>query len=477
MDVVIDKRPLWVVLLSRLRRPVAFAALAIAFVFLVGLDPPRGLTAEGWRSLAIFGACLVLWVTSALPLGVTGLLAIALIAFFGVLERDKVFALFGNEAIFFFLSAFILAAAVMRSGLSTRIALVLLRRFGRSPGRLVLGLYGTTTFLSFFLPAQAVAAMLFPILLEVLRALRLAPGQSRYGRALCLALGWGASIGSSATPLGGSRIPLALQIVRETGGPAISFGEYFFAALPLVVGLGALTYLALALFFRGEMKSVAPALEALERRNREVGKLRATEMAVGAVVLLAVAGWIAFGHDRGLATVGIAAVVLLFALRLVRWKDVEGYVSWGIILMYGGAICLGAALHATGAAAWAAERLVGDFATTALSTLLAVAILTKALTEGMSNAGVVAVLLPLGLGVAAQRGVDAKAMTLTVGIVAGFDFILPAASPEMALAYSPGFLRVRDVLLPGLLLFAAAIGLFYLVARYYWPLLGLEGAR
>jgi sodium-dependent dicarboxylate transporter 2/3/5 len=477
VDVVIDKRPLWLVLLDRLRRPLTFGLLAALFLWVIGLEPPEGLSPAGLKALGIFGVSLVLWATGALPLGVTGLLAIALIALTGVLERDKVFALFGNEAIFFFLSAFLLAAAVLRSGLSTRIAVFFLRRFGHSPARLLLGLYGTTAFLSFWLPAQAVAAMVFPILLEILRALRLTPGESRYGRALCLALGWGAAVGSSATLLGGSRIPLALQIFHETTGQSIRFSEYFLAAFPLVLAMGLFCWAALLLFYRPEVENVARAAEALERRNREMGKLTGREMGVGGVVVAAIAGWLAFGHEGGLASIGIAAVVLLFALRLARWKDVEGYVNWGIILMYGGAICLGAALYSTGAAAWAAQRLGGAWGTTALAALVAFALLTKLLTEGMSNSGVVAVLLPLGLGVAAQRGFDAKAVAFTVAIVSGFDFILPAASPEMALAYSPGFLRVRDVLLPGLLLAAASIGVFWLVARLWWPLLGLEVGR
>jgi sodium-dependent dicarboxylate transporter 2/3/5 len=472
--VLIDRRPLWRILLQRLRRPAAFALLAVLLVWFMGASPPAGLSVEGHRALGVFGVCLVLWMTGALPVGVTGLLAVALIALFGILDRGKVFALFGNEAMFFFLCAFILAAAVLRSGLSARVALLFLRRFGRSPRRLVLGIYVTTVLLSFFMVAQAVAAMLFPILVEILRALRLTPGQSRYGRALCLSLAWGAAIGSSTTLLGGSRIPLALQIVQETTRASIDFVDYFLAALPFVVALGLLGYACLVLFYAPEIDDVAPAARALEQRNQEIGKVGFDELLVAAVVVATVACWMLLGERVGLGTVGILAVVVLFVLRLVRWQDVEGYVNWGIILMYGGAICLGAALYATGAARWIAEEVVGSWASTALLVLFGFAILTKLLTEAMNNAGVVAVLLPLGLGIAAERGWDPRAMAFTVAILSGFSFFMPASSPQMALAYSPGFLRMRDVVVPGLLLSGATVGIFYLVARFYWPLLGLE---
>ena len=50
----------------------------------------------------------------------------------------KVYGLFGNEAVFFILGVFILAACLMKSRLSTRLALATLHRFGHSPRTLLL---------------------------------------------------------------------------------------------------------------------------------------------------------------------------------------------------------------------------------------------------------------------------------------------------------------------------------------------------
>ena len=51
----------------------------------------------------------------------------------------------------------------------------------------------------------------------------------------------------------------------------------------------------------------------------------------------------------------LISVAALFVFKLVRWKDIEEYVNWGIILMYGGAIILGTALDSSGAAKWIVE--------------------------------------------------------------------------------------------------------------------------
>ena len=93
----------------------------------------------------------------------------------GVLSAKDTYALFGNEAVFFILGAFLLAAALMKCGLSTRLALAILRRFGHTPRTLLLSLFLMNAFMAFFMSEHAVAAMTFPITLEIARVLGLQP--------------------------------------------------------------------------------------------------------------------------------------------------------------------------------------------------------------------------------------------------------------------------------------------------------------
>ena len=56
-------------------------------------------------------------------------------------------------------------------------------------------------------------------------------------------------------------------------------------------------------------------------------------------------------------------MVVLFVLRVVSWRDVERYVNWGVLLMYGGAIAFGAAINKSGAATWLAHMTISRWAT------------------------------------------------------------------------------------------------------------------
>ena len=152
MSQPVDTRPFWAILLSKIYRPAVFAFVIILFLFIIKMPTPDGLTEEGQRAIAVFSVCLILWVTSLIPLQITSLLAIILLPLMGIMDSKKAYSLFGNEAVFFILGAFILAAAMMASGLSTRLALAVLSRFDKTPKSLLLAMFLFPAFLcNFFL--------------------------------------------------------------------------------------------------------------------------------------------------------------------------------------------------------------------------------------------------------------------------------------------------------------------------------------
>src|SRR3990172_2519551 len=119
-------------LIDRSRRPAWILVAAAAGWTIASLPRPEHLSAQGQHALAVFVTCMLLWVTNALPMVITSLLALALLPLSGAMRAADAYALFGNEALFFILGVFILGAGIVASGLSTRIAVGALRRFGRN---------------------------------------------------------------------------------------------------------------------------------------------------------------------------------------------------------------------------------------------------------------------------------------------------------------------------------------------------------
>jgi sodium-dependent dicarboxylate transporter 2/3/5 len=473
-DIRIDLRPMRIILLERSVRPLILLGTALLYWFVITRPVPEGLPPEGLRAIAVFSVCIVLWITSALPLVVTSILAIVLLPLAGVMPAGKVYALFGNEAVFFILGVFILAASLMKSRLSTRLALVTLRRFGNTPHQLLVSIYLLNAFMSFFMSEHAVAAMNFPIIMEIVAVLRLAPHRSNYGRALFLSMAWGTTIGGVATLLGGARAPLALGMVREASGETFTFTQWAVANLPIVGLLLIVGYFVITRFFPIDVASIREADELLEQRALALGRMSIREKSIATIMLLTLAGWVVGGEQYGLANVALAAVVALFIFGLVRWEDVEEYVNWGILLMYGGAIALGSAVSTSGAAVWLSQQTISRWVEGAPMVVAVISGISIILTEAMSNSAVVALLMPLTLGIAADYGIAPRVMALVVSVPAGLGFTLPIGTPANAIAYSSGFLSIRDMMVPGVILSVSSWIVFNLVARWYWPLLGIN---
>ncbi len=475
--VIIDRRPLPIVVLSRFRGQFWAVVLVGFFAVALGLAPPEGLTPAGWRSLCLFALCVVFWVTQLLPLPMTGLLAIGLIPLLGILPASQAYGYFGSRAVFFILGAFILGAAIVASGLSARLTLWALRRFGRSPRTLVGAVYGTCALASCVMSAHAVAAMVYPLAWDVARSLRLRPRHSPLGKALFYALAWGCITGGTATVLGGARAPLAIGILEETlpGHPSIDFARYTALALPLVVGLALGGWVLLRRLLPADGVDMTPARRLVEERAHDLGRVRLREVLTGAVVVATIVAWAWRGDSWGMASIALMSTAVLFVLGLVSWKEVEQHVHWGVFLLYGGAITLGSAMAHTGAAGWAADHLLGGWRHDPRALLVAVGALTAVLTEFMSNSAVVATLMPVVLSLAQQHGLDPRLATMAVVLPSSLAFALPMGTPATAVAWSSGFLPARQAVRLGLALDVVGVALLAVLVYGYWPLLRSVG--
>jgi len=435
------------------------------------------------RALAIFVICVALWSTNLIALSSTGLLAVALLPILGVTPPSQSFAYFGNSAVFFIIGVFVMAAAMIRTGLSKRLTLMLLQRFDRRPRLLVAGVVCSAAFLALWMPEHAVAAMMFPIVLEVAETLRLEPGRSGYARMLFMGLAWGAIIGGVGTFLGGARAPLALELLRESylddqGRAAyqVSFLGWMKASMPLVIILTGIAVLILLRLVRCEITTITPATRMLNERVAELGPMSSRERRLALVGAATIVGWIVLGHRVDLAIIAVLGAVAVSVLRIAGWRELQEYVNWGVVVMYGGAIAIGSAMKDTHAMLWLAQGLLPGGNVNPILLLLAMAALAMVVTEAISNAAAVAVLLPVGYALCGQAepAIHPLAMTYAVTIPAGLAFALPISSPPNAICYASGYYSMAEMRRLGIPLNLVALLVFALVMLLYWPLVGID---
>lgn len=470
----IDTRPIWMIVMDRTVRYQVLAGILLLTVIAYRLTPPAGLTAAGYHTLVLFGFTIFLWVSGLLPIAATALLSMIMLPLAGILPAKQTYALFGNEAVFFILGAFILGAAMAGTGLSSRLARAMLVRFGSTPRRLALTVFLLAAGLSFCMSEHAVAAMLFPVVVEISASLGLKPGQSTYAKLLFMSIAWGCIIGGIATYLGGARAPLAVGMLREISGVDIDFFDWSMAAIMIVLPLLSIGFSLLLFFFPPDLAGVEDGLRVLNRKRLEVGKISYDEIITALVMVATISGWVFFGRQLGLAAIAILGTAVLFTFRVVSWQRIEEYVNWGIILMYGCSIALASALEKTGAALWLASKGLTTFPLTPFAIIALISLVSILLTECISNAAVIAILMPIGLSLASGLGIDPRVMTLSIALPAGLAYCLPMGTPAAAIVFGSGFLKSRDMIVPGIVVMGISWLLFLGSAWFIWPLLGLK---
>jgi len=447
-----------------------FCGLLIGLILII-IPPPSGLSEAGVKCLGVATICITLWILTPIPLAVTSLTAIILLPALEILDKQLVFSFFGNSAVFFLLGVFILAGAVMHTGLSKRIALFFLIRFDRSPRHLVFGILFTSSLLSLFMPEHAVAAMMFPVVMEIAQILRLKKGKSALGISLFLAMAWGSVIGGIGTFLGGARAPLAVELLKETFNRDISFTTWAVAAVPIAVCLTVVAYVVLNFFFESEVSDITPARQLLQQELRNIGSISRDEIKIGLLLLVTIFFWIYGGHHIGLAVISLAAAVMVFVLNIAKWGDVINYVNWGVIIMYGGAIALGRALAETNAIDWIAAEILGSWVISPFLLIVFLSAISKFITELISNAAAVVILVPLSFGFVSTLNMSPEFLVLAVTVPAGLAFCLPVGTPPNAIAFASGYFSVRKIFKPALFISLISWIIFLLFAKFYWPLI------
>jgi sodium-dependent dicarboxylate transporter 2/3/5 len=100
-----------------------------------------------------------------------------------------------------------------------------------------------------------------------------------------------------------------------------------------------------------------------------------------------------------------------------------------------------------------------------------------ALTEALSNAAVVAIVVPLGMSIANEFGLDPKVVVYAVASASSMNYVLPMSTPAVALAYSSGYLKVREVIVPASIMWVVSWVTLMLTAKFWWPVLGVKIGR
>lgn len=448
--------------------PGLVSGLCLA-VIMAALEQPEAIVITA----VVAWLCMLWWIFEPLPIPVTSLLPIAVFPISGVLTSEQVGASVGSPLIILLLGGFLLSRGMESTGAHHRIALSVVNLVGgHKPRRLVLGFMIAGALLSMWISNTASILMLMPVALAVLAS---CSDRNSLAAPLLLGLAWSCSIGGLGTPIGTPPNLILVQVYEENTAQTISFAQWMSWGMPVVLTLLPLAWWWVTRAVPRELDIQVPA----------VGPWRSAERRVLVVFGLTAMAWITraepFGGWQtwlGLpaandASVALLAVVALFVVRddqgepLIDWAKAS-QIPWGVLLLFGGGICLARAFVASGLSAQVGDALTAVAALPVFAMMLLLALAVTFLTEATSNTATTALLMPVLAAVALAVEIDPLWLMVPAAMSASCAFMLPVATAPNAVVFGSGELPIRRMVREG---FALNLIGALLIATVAWVLL------
>lgn len=150
-----------------------------AGLFIYALPTPEGLSPVGHRYLALLVTIIILWVSEALPIGVTGLLAGASLILFEIQPAAKAWEPFANPAVMFVLMIMMFGIILDEAGVAKRILHIIIKAAGTNVKKVSLVLAISSAYLSAFFHDATITIILLFSFLPVFAAMGITPSKSQ----------------------------------------------------------------------------------------------------------------------------------------------------------------------------------------------------------------------------------------------------------------------------------------------------------
>lgn len=465
--------------------PVLLTAIRVA---------PLNVTSSQHSLAAILAFSLVYWVTEALPIPITSILALALCVALDVPGRSTtepaqvVFSYFSSPTLFLLISGFLLAQSMVKYRLNHRVALRVLAIPGvaNSSHRVVIAFGLLAVVLSSVIADGAVAMMLLPIALgmdDELSRLIVAHDPAlaskrrlRFSTALMLMTAYGVTVGGLLTPIGDPVNLIGREFIQREIGIHISFARWMELAAPIVVVLFVSLCVVLLVINPPEVRRIVGARRLVAGERARLGPMSRGEInaatAFGVAVflwLLPTASALTMGTTSAIhlalsarldpAVAAVFAACLLFVLPVdwharkftLGWTDATK-IDWGTVILIGTGLTFGRLMVTTGLAQLVGRSIADGLGNAPPTVVYVVAATTAILiSETTSNTASVGIVIPIIPALTATVGGDAVTAAVIATFAATYGFMLPISSSANAIAYSSGRIPITRMMIAGFL--------------------------
>jgi len=470
---------------------LTFIGISIALCF--GLINPLSLEAKASSVLAVGMLMIFLWVTDALPMPVVAIIPLLLFPLLKIHTLEETCKSYANPVIFLFFGGFMLGLAIEKWHLHKRIALNIIKLTGTKGDSIVLGFILATGLLSMWLSNTATTMMMYPIALSVIAVVSQHPqSQANYHHfnlTLMLAIAYASNIGGIATIIGTPPNVAYIGYFQSKYHQEIDFVSWMLVCTPLAVLLLLALYIVMVKWlYPSKINRMDTSETLLKDQIALLGKVTTPEKRVLFVFVLTASLWIFRSMINSWQTwiklddtiIAIFSAILLFIIptgekrnneetpSLLQWEDTSK-MAWGILLLFGGGICLAEALEKVGLIQILGSWLSGS-TSNLLVLILLITIISIFISEVMSNVAQVIVFAPVVSVMADNMGINPLLLGVPMTLAASCAGMLPMGTPPNAIVFASNYIKISEMIKVGFILNLIAIALITIFAWYILPI-------
>jgi len=418
-------------------------------------------------------------VFEVVAIGVTGI-AIGLIqVLFLIRDADVAFKDFMDPSVWFIFASLSIGIAFTKTGLTQRMAYKMLYIVGERTSMIYLGCYIMIAGLTMCMAHTAVAAAVYPLLMTIHNLYDDTGKPTKFGKGLFIGMAFVAGAGSIVTLLGAARGAIALGFYQEMTGTDVSFFKLTYYMFPIGWLMVFLLWGAFMLIYKPERATIPGLKEKAKKLNDKLGPLTKNEiltllLVFSAIGLLVVRSFVPELKFLNKSAIMLVPTVLFFMLNILSVKDLED-IPWNIILLFGGAMCIGFCLWQTGAANWLAVNWLSLFKEANwLVFVMGIAFLVMLMTNFIMNVAAIAIILPIALVTGQYLGVASEVILFSSLVTAGMPFLLLIGAAPNAIAYGSKQFTTGEFFLVGIPMSILLMAVLFVFIWIIWPAMGMN---
>lgn len=486
------------------------AAVAIVLTLIIWFIPaPEGVSQNAWHLLALFVGVIAGIIGKAMPIGAMAILAMTLVALLqvtvpeldakgepfknpaGQAAKDALSSL-NNTLIWMIGAAIMISRGLLKTGLGTRLAYMVLAIFGKKTIGVGYSLALSDLLVAPVTPSNTArgGAIVHPIMRAMADAFDSKPEngtEKRIGKYLALVNYHANIISCLIFVTATAPNPLVVKLVAEATGAQVNLTWTTWFLAMVVPGLLAMALMPVILFvlYKPEVTSTPDAPELARTKLKEMGKMSQHEkimLAVFGILLLLWAGIpemiLGKAYAVDATTTTFLGLSLLLLTGVLTWDDVlKEKGAWDTVVWFAALVMMATFLNKLGLITWFSTALGDGIKGMGLNWVWGCALLTLAYiySHYMFASGTAHVTAMLGAFYAAGLALGAPPMLFALILAASTGIMMSLthyASGSSPVIYGSGYVSMSEWWTAGFIMSVVEIAIFSTVGILWWKMLG-----